>query len=116
MPPRPSRSTRVTSAPSWAATRAASYPPGPPPTITTRVTAPLFQTGATVLDHAKGGCGGRESGAAVARALEAEWREWTGLPFDKDGDVILPHALVHCDTTHDYAVYVGPNVWMRHPI
>src|SRR5580704_94101 len=32
-PPRPSRSTTVTSAPSWAATRAASYPPGPPPMI-----------------------------------------------------------------------------------
>src|SRR5215469_12148010 len=32
-PPRPSRSTTVTSAPSCAATRAASYPPGPPPII-----------------------------------------------------------------------------------
>src|SRR5580658_9659423 len=30
-PPSPSESTTVTSAPSWAATRAASYPPGPPP-------------------------------------------------------------------------------------
>ena len=37
-PPRPSQSTTVTSAPSWAATRAASYPPGPPPMITIRVT------------------------------------------------------------------------------
>ena len=34
-PPIPSVSTTVTSAPSWAATRAASYPPGPPPTTTT---------------------------------------------------------------------------------
>ena len=32
-PPGPSESTRVTSAPSCAATRAASYPPGPPPMI-----------------------------------------------------------------------------------
>src|SRR5271155_1401170 len=32
-PPSPSESTTVTSAPSWAATRAASYPPGPPPRI-----------------------------------------------------------------------------------
>src|SRR5580704_15192056 len=32
-PPIPSESTTVTSAPSWAATRAASYPPGPPPRI-----------------------------------------------------------------------------------
>src|SRR6187397_520279 len=30
-PPGPSASTRVTSASSWAATRAASYPPGPRP-------------------------------------------------------------------------------------
>src|SRR5450631_408217 len=36
-PPRPSRSTTVTDAPRWAATRAASYPPGPPPRITTDV-------------------------------------------------------------------------------
>src|SRR5215475_6224577 len=34
-PPSPSESTTVTCAPSWAATRAASYPPGPPPRITT---------------------------------------------------------------------------------
>ncbi len=40
-PPRPSQSTTVTSAPSWAATSAASYPPGPPPMITIRVTSPI---------------------------------------------------------------------------
>src|ERR1700722_2452779 len=33
-PPRPSLSTTVTGAPSCAATRAASYPPGPPPRMT----------------------------------------------------------------------------------
>lgn len=46
----------------------------------------------------------------------AEWREWTGLPFDRDGDVEVPGALtpVHCDTAHDHAVYVEPNVWVRH--
>ena len=37
-PPMPSRSTTVTVAPSWAATSADSYPAGPPPTITMRVT------------------------------------------------------------------------------
>src|ERR1700753_1602600 len=36
-PPRPSRSASVTCAPSCAATRAASYPPGPPPMIATRM-------------------------------------------------------------------------------
>ena len=46
----------------------------------------------------------------------AEWREWTGLPFDTTGQVIVPGALtpVWCDTEHDYAVYVEPNVWVRH--
>ena len=23
---------------------------------------------------------------------------------------------VHCDTTHDHAVYVEPNVWIRHGV
>jgi GNAT superfamily N-acetyltransferase len=48
----------------------------------------------------------------------AEWRAWTGLPFDTTGPVHVPGALapVHCDTTHDYAVYVEPNVWVRHQL
>src|SRR5688572_26756242 len=40
-PPAPAASTTVTSASSWAATRAASYPAGPPPMITIWVTRPL---------------------------------------------------------------------------
>ncbi|MBA0053281.1 N-acetyltransferase [Streptomyces sp. AJS327] len=45
-----------------------------------------------------------------------QWRRWTGLPFDRDGAVAVPGALapVHCDTAHDQAVYVEPNVWVRH--
>jgi GNAT superfamily N-acetyltransferase len=48
----------------------------------------------------------------------AEWRAWTGLPFDRDGDVEVPGALVpvHCDLRHDHAVYVEPNVWVRHAL
>lgn len=48
----------------------------------------------------------------------AEWREWTGLPFDKSGPVHVPFALapVLCDLEHDHAVYVEPNVWVRHKI
>lgn len=48
----------------------------------------------------------------------AEWRAWTGLPFDQDGDVEVPQALVpvHCSLAHDYAVYVEPNVWVRHDL
>ncbi|WP_307803954.1 N-acetyltransferase [Micromonospora echinofusca] len=46
----------------------------------------------------------------------ADWRRWTGLPFDTSGPVHVPEALVpvHCDVTHDHAVYVEPNVWVRH--
>jgi GNAT superfamily N-acetyltransferase len=46
----------------------------------------------------------------------AEWREWTGLAFDRTGPVEVPRALtpVHCDTEHGVAVYVEPNVWVRH--
>lgn len=48
----------------------------------------------------------------------AEWREWTGLPFDRPGPVEVPGALnpVHCDVVHDHAVYVEPNVWVSHPL
>ncbi|WP_329272789.1 N-acetyltransferase [Streptomyces sp. NBC_01451] len=53
----------------------------------------------------------------VAASLE-EWRAWTGLPFDRDGEVEVPGALtpVRCDVGHGYAVYVEPNVWMRHTL
>jgi GNAT superfamily N-acetyltransferase len=46
----------------------------------------------------------------------AQWREWTGLPFDRTGDVLVPEALVpvRCDAEHDHAVYVEPNVWVEH--
>ncbi|MFD0902256.1 GNAT family N-acetyltransferase [Actinomadura sediminis] len=53
----------------------------------------------------------------VAGSL-AEWRAWTGLPFDADGPVHVPGALapVLCSLAHDHAVYVEPNVWVRHPL
>lgn len=46
----------------------------------------------------------------------AEWRSWTGLPFDINGDVLVPGALtpVHCSVDHDHAVYVEPGVWVHH--
>jgi GNAT superfamily N-acetyltransferase len=46
----------------------------------------------------------------------AQWRTWTGLPFDRSGPVVVPGALVpvQVDVEHDYAVYVEPNVWMHH--
>jgi hypothetical protein len=64
--------------------------------------------------------GGRIEGVAtrsmVIPGTLAEWRRWTGLPFDTTGPVHVPQALapVHCDVTHDHAVYVEPNVWVRH--
>ncbi|WP_031509100.1 hypothetical protein [Streptomyces megasporus] len=48
----------------------------------------------------------------------AEWRAWTGLPFDAPGPVEVPGALapVRCFPEQDHAVYVEPNVWVRHPL
>ena len=45
-----------------------------------------------------------------------EWREWTGLPFDRSGPVVVPKALVPawCDVEHGVATYVEPNVWIEH--
>lgn len=53
----------------------------------------------------------------VTGSLE-QWRKWTGLPFDATGPVDVPGALVpvHCEAERDYAVYVEPNVWVRHRI
>ncbi|MDJ0395662.1 hypothetical protein QMK17_20275 [Rhodococcus sp. G-MC3] len=47
-----------------------------------------------------------------------EWREWTGLSFDRAGPVEVPGALtpVLCDLKHGTAVYTEPNVWVRHNI
>jgi hypothetical protein len=48
----------------------------------------------------------------------AQWRTWTGLPFDRSGPVVVDEALVpvHCDLTHDYAVYCEPCVWVHHAL
>src|SRR2546430_818729 len=49
-PPAPSASTTVTSASNWAATRAASYPAGPPPMITiSPITTPTTPTRSVVF-------------------------------------------------------------------
>lgn len=46
----------------------------------------------------------------------AQWRSWTGLPFDRTGPVQVAQALapVHCDVDQDVAVYVEPAVWIHH--
>jgi hypothetical protein len=45
-----------------------------------------------------------------------QWRTWTGLPFDTDGEVDVPGALspVIVRNAYDHAIYVEPNVWVRH--
>ncbi len=54
--------------------------------------------------------------AMVIPGTLAEWRSWTGLPFNASGPVVVPQALVpvHCDVVHDHAVYVEPAVWVSH--
>jgi hypothetical protein len=46
----------------------------------------------------------------------AQWRGWTGLPFDTSGPVEVAGALnpVVVDVGNDHAVYIEPNVWVRH--
>ena len=53
----------------------------------------------------------------IAGAL-AEWRAWTGLSFDIGGSMKVPGALalVEVDVSNDHAVYVEPNVWVRHQL
>jgi GNAT superfamily N-acetyltransferase len=69
--------------------------------------------------HARAG-GRIEKVAPVSMTVAApldRWRAWTGEPFDQDGPVVVPAALVpvQCCLVHDVGVYVEPNVWMRHP-
>lgn len=47
-----------------------------------------------------------------------EWREWSGLDFAQTGPVYVPGALapVHCLFEQNVAVYVEPNVWVRHDL
>ncbi|MEV8437217.1 hypothetical protein AB0425_07580 [Actinosynnema sp. NPDC051121] len=66
--------------------------------------------------------GGRVEGIArcssTVQAPLERWREWTGLPFDRDGAVVVPGALapVFVSTSHDVAVYVEANVWVSHTL
>jgi len=54
----------------------------------------------------------------VVPGIIAEWRRWTGLAFDASGPVVVPGALlpVHVSPEQDHAVYVEPNVWVRHTV
>ncbi|MGW2816355.1 N-acetyltransferase [Streptomyces sp. NPDC001415] len=68
--------------------------------------------------HVRAG-GTIEKAAAASMTVSgtpAEWHRWTGVPFDRDGEIEVPDALVpaHCDTRHDRVSYVEPNAWVRH--
>jgi GNAT superfamily N-acetyltransferase len=47
-----------------------------------------------------------------------QWRAWTGLDFAESGPVYVPGALapVQCLASQNVAVYVEPNVWVRHDL
>ncbi|GAA3278791.1 N-acetyltransferase [Dactylosporangium vinaceum] len=53
----------------------------------------------------------------ITATLE-RWREWTGLPFDTAGPVVVPGGLnpVLCDPERDIATYVEANAWYRHDL
>ena len=48
----------------------------------------------------------------------AEWSRWAGMSFTASGEVAVPGALVpvHVSLEQDHAVYVEPNVWVRHSV
>lgn len=48
----------------------------------------------------------------------SQWREWTGEAFDQDGATFVPDGLgpAHASVADDHAVYIEPNVWVRHDL
>jgi GNAT superfamily N-acetyltransferase len=48
----------------------------------------------------------------------ADWSRWTGMSFDRSGEVSITGALVPIMVSleQDHAVYIEPNVWIRHPL
>ena len=59
---------------------------------------------------------GTSARAMAIAGSTAQWREWTGLPFDATGPVTVPGALipVQCDVEQDYAAYCEPCIWVHH--
>jgi hypothetical protein len=48
----------------------------------------------------------------------ADWSLWTGMPFDRSGELLVEGALspVMVSLEQDCAVYIEPNVWVQHPV
>ena len=47
-----------------------------------------------------------------------EWRSWSGVDLPANGPVHVPGGLVplQCIADHGVAIYVEPNVWVRHDL
>jgi GNAT superfamily N-acetyltransferase len=47
-----------------------------------------------------------------------DWSRWTGMAFDRSGDITVPGALspVHVSCEQNHVVYVEPNLWVHHRI
>lgn len=54
----------------------------------------------------------------LVRGDLAAWHAWTGLRFPESGAYVVPGALspIQVDVERDEAVYIEPNVWMRHKV
>jgi GNAT superfamily N-acetyltransferase len=54
----------------------------------------------------------------VVPGTVADWRRWTGMELTASGQIAVPGALVpvHVSLEQDHAVYVEPNVWVRHVV
>lgn len=52
----------------------------------------------------------------VVAGTLSEWRRWSGLPLLESGFLAVPGALspLAVSVEQDHAVYVEPNVWVRH--
>ena len=46
----------------------------------------------------------------------ADWNRWASMSFPASGQIAVPGALVpvHVSLEQDHAVYVEPNIWVRH--
>jgi GNAT superfamily N-acetyltransferase len=56
--------------------------------------------------------------SVCVKASLARWREWTGLPFDKNGAVLLPEGLVPLEVhlEEGLGIYREPNVWVSYEL
>lgn len=54
---------------------------------------------------------------AISGSL-AQWRSWSGVDLPDAGTAHVPGGLVpvRSDAAHDIAIYVEPNVWVRHDL